>query len=294
MNRKSRMPSGQVIYNTSQPQCRDSTSQRPEFHFQTESRFRCMGVWNYLDTDFVHPSICYTQEVFRSLDPGEEQLLDSMTRGSRFLPANRVLLNEGGVGPYMYRIVTGWAYRYRVAPNGSRQILDFLLPGEIIGLQGSIFGILLHSVRSLTPLCVNTIDCGILREAIRNHPGLTVRLLKHFAAESARTDELLAATGCYDAVGRLSFLMLYLYSRHEERGNVDALECPFPLRRRHMADALGLTGAHINRTLNFLRNERIAFVEHERLSILDLPRLREFVGGTCSAGKTPHLVSTTR
>ena len=61
-------------------------------------------------------------------------------------------------------------------------------------------------------------------------------------------------------------------------GPVDPLDCPFPLRRQHMADALGLTGAHINRTLNRLRDDGVAVIENQRLAIRDFPRLAALAG----------------
>jgi len=222
----------------------------------------------------------YTQDVFRSLGAGEEQLVKSLTGRSLSLPPNRVLVDEGEVGVVLYRIGGGWAYRYRSSGNGCRQILDFLLPGEIVGLQAALLGMLDHSVRSLTALRVTAIDGRIVGEAVRSEPDLALRLTRHVAAEASRTDELLTVIGCRDAVGRLAFLMLSLYRRQAARCKIDPLDCPFPLRRQHMADALGLTGAHINRTLNRLRQDGIATVENQRLSIRDFARLAELAGGT--------------
>ena len=73
-------------------------------------------------------------------------------------------------------------------------------------------------------------------------------------------------------------LSLYLRQRHSFR--VDPLDCPFPLRRQHMADALGLTGAHVNRTLNRLRQDAIAVVDKDRLAIRDVPRLSALAGSS--------------
>ena len=86
--------------------------------------------------------------------------------------------------------------------------------------------------------------------------------------------------GCSDAVGRIAFLMLNLYHRQAARAEIDPLTCPFPLRRQHLADALGLTGAHINRTLNRLREDGVARLENQLLTIRDLPRLTELAAST--------------
>ena len=220
----------------------------------------------------------YTQDVFQSLSRGEEQLVESLTGRSLSLPPNRLLIDKGEVGVVLYRIVSGWAYRYRSNGNGCRQILDFLMPGEIVGLQAAILGVLDHSVQSLTALHVSMLDARIVGEAFRSEPNLAMRLSRHAAAEACRVDELLTAIGCCDAVGRVAFLMLSLYDRQAARAEIDPLACPFPLRRQHLADALGLTGAHINRTLNRLREDGVAQIDNQLLSIRNLPRLAELAG----------------
>lgn len=220
----------------------------------------------------------YTRSVFRSLDAAEEELVRSLTGRSLSLPANRVLVEKGEVGVVLYRIDSGWAFRYRNGGNGNRQILDFLMPGEIVGLQAALLGVLDHSVRSLTPLRASALDSRIVAEAFRSEPNLAMRLTRHAAAEASRIDELLTVIGCFDALERLAFLMLSLYQRQAARGDIDPLDCPFPLRRQHIADALGLTGAHVNRTLNRLREDGVAAIENQRLSIRDLPRLTELSG----------------
>ena len=222
----------------------------------------------------------YTQDVFRSLGDREQALIDSFTVRSMSLPANRPLVSEGEVGLGLFRITRGWAYRYRVSSGGCRQILDFLLPGEIVGLQAALLGVMEHSVRSLTQLRVNALDARLAGDAFRNEPEMALRLCRHVAAEACRADELLTVIGCCDAMERLAFLMISLYHRQARRGRIDPLDCPFPLRRQHMADALGLTGAHINRTLNRMREGGIATIENQRLSIRDFGRLASLAGST--------------
>lgn len=204
--------------------------------------------------------------------------MDAATLRSMALPPNRILLSEGEVGGSLFRITRGWAFRFRQAGNGGRQILDFLLPGEIVGLQSALLGVSEYSVRSLTTLRVNTLTARLVGDAFQNVPELALRLARHIGAEASRVDEFLTVIGCGDAVERLAFLMLSLYRRQARRSTIDPVNCPFPLRRQHMADALGLTGAHINRTLNRLRDEGVATVDEQRLSIRDLPRLTELAG----------------
>jgi CRP/FNR family transcriptional regulator, anaerobic regulatory protein len=218
-----------------------------------------------------------TQDVFSSLSDRETSLIETLTLRAVTLPANRLLVGEGEVGNSLYQVTRGWAYRYRNCTSTSRQIIDFLLPGELVGLGAALLGVTDHSVRTLTPLHACAIDARVVGKAFRAEPAFALRLARYVGAEAERVAELLTMVGCGDAVERLAFLMLSLYRRQARRGHIDPLNTPFPLRRQHMADALGLTGAHINRTLNRLRQDGIAIVENRCLSIRDLPRLAALV-----------------
>lgn len=220
----------------------------------------------------------YTEDVFRSLGDREAAVVTGFRRRPTNLPANRVVIDEGEVGASLYRIVEGWAYRFRRTGAGCRQIIDFLMPGELIGLQAALLGVVEHSVSSLTPLRLEALDSRLVSDAFYREPELALRFARHLAAEAGRVSELLTVVGCCDAVHRLAFLMLALYRRQARLGPVDPSDCAFPLRRQHLADTLGLTGAHINRTLNRLRQDDIAIIAGHRLSILDLPRLAALAG----------------
>ena len=224
----------------------------------------------------------YTQDVFRSLVEREQALVDRLSLRSISLPPNRDLVSEGEVGLGLFLVVRGWAYRFRRRGDGCRQILDFLLPGEIIGLQATLLGVIEHSVRSLTALRATALDARLVGEAFRAEPGLALRLAQHVAAEASRVDELLTVIGCCGALERLAYLMMSLYRRQARRAAIDPLACPFPLRRQHIADALGLTGAHVNRTLNRLQADGVARLEDQRLAILDFARLAALAGTTAA------------
>ena len=67
----------------------------------------------------------YTQDVFQSLGNSEQQLVELLTGRSLSLPPNRLLVDKGEVGVVLYRIASGWAYRFRSGGEGCRHILDF-------------------------------------------------------------------------------------------------------------------------------------------------------------------------
>jgi CRP/FNR family transcriptional regulator, anaerobic regulatory protein len=217
----------------------------------------------------------HTQDVLRSLAPREQSLIDGMTTRQVSLPPNREIVGAGEVGAGLFIVLEGWAFRYCRTGAGCRQIVDFLLPGEIIGLQAALLGMYEHSVRSLTAVRLSRLEPRLVGTAFETAPELALRFARHIAAEARRVEALMTAMGCRDALGRLAFLALSLYQR---QAAADPADCPFPLRRQHLADALGLTGAHVNRTLNRMRLEGVATIERGRLAIQDLARLTELAG----------------
>lgn len=219
----------------------------------------------------------HTQDVFRALNPHEQSLVDGMTARQLELPPNREIVSAGEVGAGLFIVSDGWAFRYCRIGAGCRQIVDFMLPGEIIGLQAALLGVFEHSVRSLTPVKLMRLEPRLVGTAFETAPELALRFARHLGAEARRVESLMTAIGCRDALGRLAFLALNLYRR---QGDADPSNCPFPLRRQHLADALGLTGAHINRTLNRLRRDGIATMARGKLAIHDLAKLQELAGAS--------------
>jgi CRP/FNR family transcriptional regulator, anaerobic regulatory protein len=197
-------------------------------------------------------------------------------------PQNRDLVQAGQVGGNVQVLQRGWAFRYKQWPDGARQILGFLLPGDLIGIESGLLGIVEHSVRSLTDVELCTLDGRRLDELFRNHTRLALAIAKHLSLESRRMDTRYAVIGRRSALERMAFLMLDLYER-QRRGPADEARCAFPLRRQHIADATGLTGAHVNRILNQMRKERLASVADGALTIHDFAALRDLAGAPFGA-----------
>jgi CRP-like cAMP-binding protein len=197
--------------------------------------------------------------------------------GSIVLPANRDVVQAGEVGGPVQVIQRGWAYRYRGWADGRRQILDFLLPGDFIGLESGFLGMSDHSVRALTEVELCQLDPQWLDGVFHGRARLALALAKHQSIEARRMDERLAVIGRRSAIERLAFLMLDLHLRQRRQG-ANGNGCLFPLRRQHIADATGLTGAHVNRTLNALRRQQIATIADGMLVIENLAKLYRLAG----------------
>jgi CRP-like cAMP-binding protein len=227
------------------------------------------------------------KHLLRTLSDDELAFVRSIGLGSARVSANRDLVSSGEVGGHVFLLVEGWAFAYAHLGERGRQILRFLLPGDLVGLQSGLLGIVDHSVRALTAARFEMIDGRRLDELFALHPRVGVAVAKMLAQEERRADRRLAVLGRGTALQRISFLLLDLFAGCAERDLVDGSTCPFPLRRQHIADFTGLTGAHVNRTMRVLRESGLATVQRDSVTLSDramLSRLAE--GEAMSLGGT--------
>src|SRR5262245_50702228 len=98
------------------------------------------------------------KSLFRPLSKGELQFVSAMKRRHIEVAAGATLIEEGAANVAIYTLYEGWAIRYRMLPNGSRQILDFVLPGDLIGLSTVLIGTIGHAVAALTPVSACVLD----------------------------------------------------------------------------------------------------------------------------------------
>lgn len=192
---------------------------------------------------------------FRGFKPLTQQQVDFVEKfksGEIHTAAGATLFLEGTTSPYLYTVVSGWAFRYKMLPDGRRQILNFVLPGDLLGLQSAVAGEMQHSVETLTDLALCTFPRDKIWSLFSGHPDLAFDLTWLAAREEQMLDEHLLAVGQRTATERAAYLLLHLFTRAEEVGLIakDSLETPF--NQQHLADALGLSLVHTNRVLRRL------------------------------------------
>ncbi|MDE2487359.1 MAG: Crp/Fnr family transcriptional regulator [Alphaproteobacteria bacterium] len=185
-----------------------------------------------------------------NLSDVELELIRGLTeRRERHAPGEQ-LAAEGANGVRARFIVSGWACRQRLLPDGRRQIFSLLLPGD-----GFAFGDRpeLAAVVALTAL--ETVDAAGVDDAV--HRGAAPNLARAFAAAQVLEDALLldhaVRLGRLTAFERVAHLLLELQQRLETAGLGDRQRFPLPLTQEIMADTLGLSIVHVNRTLQQLR-----------------------------------------
>src|SRR5262249_19802830 len=151
----------------------------------------------------------------------------------------------------------GWLLRYKTVRDGGRQIIDFILPGQIFGLQARLFKRALYSVATITEVTLSTIPVDEVDRVFEQNPTFAKALFWSAVCESAIMSEHLINTARRSAYARVSHLLLELFVRLKAAGLAHEMSFSMPLTQEHIGGALGLTSIHVNRTLKSLRNDKL-------------------------------------
>ncbi len=196
--------------------------------------------------------------------------------GTRHLPPRARLFIDGERPEEFFVVVTGWAYRYKLLYDGTRQILDFVLPGDMIGLPvNAVARHIDHSVDTLTDVTLCAFPAQGVLQQLHSESGFASRMLWIKASEEARAFERMTTLGRCTSRQRVAHLLLENFARLRQHGAVSGMTCEFPLTQNILADALGLSTVHVNRVLREFRDEGLATVADYTLTINNIEALEE-------------------
>jgi CRP-like cAMP-binding protein len=207
--------------------------------------------------------------------PAELDFLVGFKTAHGHAAPNTELLREGEPGPRLFTLFSGWAFRSKLLPDGSRQLLDILLPGDLIGLETVLYGATHHSVISLTDLTYCVLDGARMNELFLKQPSLALKVTSLVAQQLRQLELRTTSIGRCDANGSLAVLLLDLHTRLTRRNLVGENGFGLPLTQQQMADALGLTIVHVNRVIRRMHKAGIMTIQNRHATIHDLSRLIE-------------------
>jgi CRP/FNR family transcriptional regulator len=161
-------------------------------------------------------------------------------------------LRQGAGSEHLYTVLSGWAFRYKILGDGRRQILNYALPADMVGLQGALMREMEHSVEALTPLTLCVFPRSKLWDLYGRFPSLAFDITWLAAREEQLIDENLISLGRRTALERAAFLLLHLFTRADEIGLTKNGTIQFPFTQQHLADTLGMSLVHTNKTLKRL------------------------------------------
>jgi CRP-like cAMP-binding protein len=204
----------------------------------------------------------------------EIAVINDMKRDHLKLPAGAELIAAGQEQAELYTLYSGWAFRFKMLPDGRRQILNILLPGDLIGLQAAMFEASLHGVETLTEVELCLLPRRKVWSLFEKMPELAFDVTWLGAREESFVDENLTSVGRRSALERIAALIIGLYKRADALGLVVNGAMAFPLNQQHIADALGLSLVHTNKSLARLRRLGM-FSQTNGTLILTNPRALE-------------------
>ncbi|MDP3223134.1 MAG: Crp/Fnr family transcriptional regulator [Rubrivivax sp.] len=227
---------------------------------------------------------CPLRQLKLFIEPtGEElTLVQSLKRRERNLPAGEALIHEGQTDAPLYTLLYGWAFRYKTLSDGRRQILNFLLAGDFIGVQQKMGDAAAHGVETLTEARFCVFQRDALWELHRQSPMMGFNITWLTAHEESMVDDTLLSVGRRSAEERIASLLILLFKRAAAlQPDAGAAGVPFPLTQQHIADGLGLSLVHTNKTLRKLERRGLHRIENGRLILRDvkaMARLADLYG----------------
>ena len=209
-------------------------------------------------------------ELFVPHSEDELSLIQGLRRGQSDFPAGHTLIHEGQTDALLYTLWAGWAFRFKTLSDGRRQILNFLLPGDFIGMQQKMSDALSHGVETLTDVRVCVFPRESLWELHRAQPRMGFNLTWLVSREESLVDDNLLSVGRRTAEERIAALLILLFKRGAAMlPDAGAGGVPFPLTQQHIADALGLSLVHTNKTLRKLELRGLHRIENKLLFLRD-------------------------
>ena len=216
---------------------------------------------------------------FTAVKPEVLDFIEGFRIHTMQVEAGGALVRENQSNAKLFTLYSGWAFRYKTMSDGRRQILNFLLPGDLVGLQQEFGDVSTHGIEALTDCALCVFQNDSLWALFREHPRLGYDITWLSAHEEGHVDDNLLTAGRRNATERVAMLLMHLYRRLERLGLADGGSVPFPLNQQHIADALGLSLVHTNKTLRRLSALGLHELKNGRLRMLNtraLARIAEY------------------
>lgn len=212
-------------------------------------------------------------EIFTEFSDEEKRALQAAMGPIRSYGAHEDVIREGDMGSGVPVVVSGFACRHKMLPDGRRQVIGYFLPGDMCDARVFILKKMDHTISTLAP----TMTCVLPRDAIIDLTSRFPRVTRAFwwntLVEEAIVRQWLVNVGQRTALERLAHLFCEIYIRMQAVGLATPAGCELPVTQSELADTVALSTVHVNRTLKELRRVGLVSMGGKSLLIHDLPGL---------------------
>jgi CRP-like cAMP-binding protein len=220
----------------------------------------------------LHPEHNVLIRKLRSISPlteDENQCLATLPLSSESFAADEDIVREGDRPSECCLVVAGFVCRYKLTGAGDRQIFSFHLPGDLPDLQSLHLKVMDHSLMTLTPSKLAFIPHESLRRLMHQCPRVADVLWRDTLIDAAVFREWMMGIGRRSAEARIAHVLCEVLVRMRVVGLANEHECELPVTQAEIADALGLSTVHVNRSLQSLRAKGLIELRGGTLTVLD-------------------------
>jgi CRP/FNR family transcriptional regulator, anaerobic regulatory protein len=214
------------------------------------------------------------------LSPREREALEGLEQQPRQHRRGAVIVSEHDRPRDLYIVQKGWLHSAVLLGNGSRQIMRFLFPGDVIGFSCLPFGESAETVTAVTDATLCPFDRDRLAGLFRDHPRLGALIFTIAIADRVSLADRLASIGRTSARARVASLLCEMFARLRMLDGAERSEFLIPLTQEDIGDATGLTAVHVNRMMRGLVDEGMIERSGNHVRLLDEQRLAEVAGFT--------------
>lgn len=217
-------------------------------------------------------------ETVGGLPEADKDALHELCQNIREVGARGNIIRDGDRPNHVHLVISGWAARYKLLPDGQRQITAFLIPGDFCDLHITVLEHMDHNIAAVTPVKLACIPAEVMENLPLERPTLARALWWSTLVDEAVLREWLVSAGRRNAHQAVAHLFCELHTRLRRVGMVENHRFELPVTQEDLADALGLTPVHVNRMLKRLKNEELIQIFDRKLTILDGERLCKVAG----------------
>jgi CRP-like cAMP-binding protein len=212
---------------------------------------------------------------WRSLSEDDRAALLALPYKLRSLGPTQYIVREGDRAENSCLLLSGFAYRSKIVGDGGRQILAIHMKGDIVDLQNSLLGVADHNVQALTPIEIAMIPREAVLQVMRERPDVGEAMWHDTLVDGSVHREWTANVGRRDSTTRMAHLLCEVALRLETAGLGEHSNYELPMTQEHLADCLGLTPVHVNRTLKGLEADGLITRTVRAVRVPDWPKLAE-------------------
>lgn len=204
--------------------------------------------------------------------------LEAATARPQRYAARKDLIREGDATGPMLVVLEGWLCRYKILPNGTRQIMAFLMPGDACDLHIKMLEEMDHSIQAVASAQVATVSRTEMQSMMDEHPNIARAMYTAQLVDEGIMRAWIVSMGRRSSVERVAHLICELYLRARSIGLAQDGDFALPLSQIVLADALGMTPVHINRVLKELRLAGAMTISRGSVTIIDPEKLVQIAG----------------